>query len=201
MVGKLKVIFGNFTFFKYSIFLLSVLVEYLNDFVNFVWNEDEQSNSTGAIGMSLLRSLTLDIELENVDDAINDNENITTIDEKDEKTIETDQKSKDVNDENQEIESDVKIPTGAEENNSDLIDDDPTENDENNEFEETILAERNNEATTMKEYVSTEQKTKNRTKVKIPPIWTPKDSRTNAAFIYLYFRNVSIENIDFFLAQ
>lgn len=36
-------------------------------------------------------------------------------------------------------------------------------------------------------------KLRNKVKVRVSPIWTPKNKRANASLIYLYFRNVSLE--------
>lgn len=44
---------------------------------------------------------------------------------------------------------------------------------------------------------SSEARKKSLVKMKIPPIWTPCDRRTNSALIYLYFRSVSVVDASF----
>lgn len=157
---------------------ISVFIEYLNNFVKFVWNEDEISNNSGVNGTSLLKSLSLVIETENEDETSLDEENNT----KNENDSRNNGKCLDrlVNDESQEIESKEEMPIDGEQRD----DFGPKEGNKSSKMEE-------NEIRVDEPIEKNMVDKKNVKKVKIPPIWTPQDRRTNAALIYLYFRNVS----------
>lgn len=146
--------------------------------MKFVWNEDEILNNSGLNGASLLKSLSLVIETENEDETSLDEDNITKNERDSEYNVNCQDKL--VTDGSREIESKEEMP----------IDGEPRDDSRPKEGNKSSKIE-GNEIKVDEQIERNVVDKKNVKKVKIPPIWTPQDRRTNAALIYLYFRNVS----------
>lgn len=177
------------------IFFTSSHSDYLNSLVNVVWNEESISSNPGGNGVSLLRSFSVVIETEDDDLMINDsgnggNDETRPINIK----INDEINIKKENDSDRESQNEPPIEDGEnteEDPNSANNEPCDNENEKNIKFIEKTDEKKPNEIDdSKKEQPLTGPKAKNEIKVKIPPIWTPQDRRTNAALIYLYFRNV-----------
>lgn len=82
---------------------------------------------------------------------------------------------------------------GASEQNMEKPEEEPEKMEQENESQPQSLVDVRSEPNDANATDSSEAKKKSLVKMKIPPIWTPCDRRTNAALIYLYFRSVSGE--------
>lgn len=140
-----------------------------------VWNEAESSNGVGG-NATLLKSLSVLVETE--EDEICDE-------------AETNAATKCEAAENEQTNETAPIDNNGENDGNDNIDSGENENSPSGEVAEDHEEDNNTQKEDAAiEVNSSETKKTNVVKMKIPPIWTPVDRRTNSAMIYLYFRTV-----------
>lgn len=191
-------------------FSFYINVECLNTFAHFVWNEEETTNGS----TSILKALSVVIETEtNDDDEMNeqsDNEPEKHIEEpkqdeekKGDKEVNEDEEGKGECDDDVGGDADQSETATEEQGNIQTNDTEehqteseqntettPDNNDESEEKSNKIDETKSSNRTTPITPITIFKK-KNQIEIKIPPIWTPSEKRTNAALIYLYFRTVS----------
>lgn len=187
----------------------------MNTFAHSVWNEEETTNGN----TSILKALSVVIETEtNDDDEMNEQSDIESekpIEEpKQDEEQEIQENGKTRNSEDDEKDSE-KMGNG-DDNGGDDADQSVTATEENeiaqtndgeehqSEIEQNADNDESEEKSNKNEETKSSARTtpitpittiksKNQMEIKIPPIWTPSEKRTNAALIYLYFRSVSLK--------